>query len=59
MRALLFVIVVLLLAFILPVFYAAALVLLESIFGESVYIHAIVFVVFLLAFLFVMYIITK
>ena len=59
MRALLSVIFVFLLAFILPPFYAAALVLLESIFGESVYIHVIVFVVFLLAFLCVMYIIIK
>lgn len=59
MRALLFVIGILLLAFFLPVFYAAALVLLESIFGESVYIHVIVFVFFLLASLCFMYIIVK
>lgn len=47
------------LAFIMPALYAALLVLFESIFGESVYIHVAVSAVFILATLYSIYIFIK
>lgn len=52
MGALLLTIGVFILTFLVPALYTATLVLLESIFGEYVYIHVAVFIIFILDFLY-------
>lgn len=50
---------VIVLVFFVPALYTAALVLLESIFGESIYLHVAVFAIFILSALYSVYIFIK
>jgi hypothetical protein len=59
MKLLLLKIVLAVFIFIAPALYASTLVLFESIFGETVYIHVAVFIVSILSILYASYIIIK